>query len=266
MVNMQTEKFLTVLIVEDEPDECDAFLQYIESHGSNIQIVGIVNNANEALQYVKDTLPDVIILDLELHKGSGNGITFLTTLKSSRVSFTPFILITTNNVSRITHDKVRQLGADFIMLKCQNDYSAKSVIDFILSMKDIIFDSQRKHQIVTVATQSPDTKKKSLEKRVLAETNKIGISPKVTGRKYLIDCILFIIAGNNNYIKEVAKKYQKTDASVERAMQNAINGAWRTGDIEDLQKYYTARISSEKGVPTITEFLYYFAEKIKIEY
>ena len=46
-------------------------------------------------------------------------------------------------------------------------------------------------------------------------------------------------------------------------MQNAIARAWRTTPIEDLLRYYTARISSEKGVPTITEFIYYYAAKLK---
>ena len=48
-------------------------------------------------------------------------------------------------------------------------------------------------------------------------------------------------------------------------MQNAIEKAWKTSCIEDLKKYYTARISSSRGVPTMTEFIYYYAEKIKNE-
>lgn len=62
---------------------------------------------------------------------------------------------------------------------------------------------------------------------------------------------------------EIAQIYSKSDASVERAIQNAINCAWRRTDIADLIKYYTARISSEKGVPTLMEFVYYYAEKLK---
>ena len=49
-------------------------------------------------------------------------------------------------------------------------------------------------------------------------------------------------------------------------MQNAIAKAWRTTPIDDLLKYYTAKISSDKGIPTITEFIYHYANKLKIEY
>lgn len=64
----------------------------------------------------------------------------------------------------------------------------------------------------------------------------------------------------------IAQKYGKTDASVERAMQNAINRAWRTGNVEELLFYYTARINPSRGVPTITEFISYYANKLKSEY
>ena len=67
----------------------------------------------------------------------------------------------------------------------------------------------------------------------------------------------------NNLCTTIGDKYSKTDASVERAMQNAINNAWRSNDIDELLKHYSARINSDRGVPTLTEFVYYYANKIK---
>ena len=61
----------------------------------------------------------------------------------------------------------------------------------------------------------------------------------------------------------IAEKHKVSTPSVERAMQNAINKAWKTSDIDTLEKYYTGKISSEKGSPTITEFIYFYANKIK---
>ena len=49
-------------------------------------------------------------------------------------------------------------------------------------------------------------------------------------------------------------------------MQNAINRAWAISNIDDLLENYTAKISSSKGVPTLTEFIFYYANKIKNEY
>ena len=66
-----------------------------------------------------------------------------------------------------------------------------------------------------------------------------------------------------NLCSIVAQKYKKTDASVERAMQTAINHAWRNTDIESLERYYTTYINPQKGVPTVMEFIYYYSSKIK---
>ena len=64
----------------------------------------------------------------------------------------------------------------------------------------------------------------------------------------------------------VARKWNKAECSVERAMQNAINRAWNTADTADLLKYYTAVIKSDRGVPTITEFIYYYAQQIRPDF
>ncbi len=58
-------------------------------------------------------------------------------------------------------------------------------------------------------------------------------------------------------------KYKRSTSTISRAMQNAILYAWRISAIEDLTTYYTAKINYETGVPTPTEFIYYYANKIK---
>lgn len=260
------DKPLTVLIVEGEQEECRAFIRYIDSV-ENVRLVGITNNDKKAVEYVKDHLPDAVILDLELHKGSGNGITFLTTLDKMRSMYSPYILVTTHNISRITHEHVRQLGVDFVIVKSQEDYSAKTVVDFLRALKKTIQDSQKKmRNEIGLSEDSPAEMKQRLTARVTTEIDQIGISPKALGRGYLIDAIIFRIEGRAQLIAAVAQKYSKSDASVERAMQNAINKAWNTVHPDDLMLHYTSRIHPEKGVPTLIEFIYHYANKLVIEY
>ena len=64
----------------------------------------------------------------------------------------------------------------------------------------------------------------------------------------------------------IAENHRKSEASVERAMQNAINRAWKTSDINELLYHYTAKINSTRGNPTITEFICYYANKLRNEY
>ena len=60
----------------------------------------------------------------------------------------------------------------------------------------------------------------------------------------------------------LSEKYNKSKESIERAMQNAINRAWQTNNPKELSKYYTARIRSDRGVPTLMEFVHYYANKL----
>ena len=64
-------------------------------------------------------------------------------------------------------------------------------------------------------------------------------------------------------IQFLVGKYKRASSTISRAMQNAILHAWRISALEDLNTYYTAKINYETGVPTPTEFIYYYADKIK---
>lgn len=257
------ERRLSILLVEDDEAACREIMQYIDEL-DDLELVGTTNNSDEAVKYVKCLLPEAVILDLELHQGGGNGLLFLRTLKQLDLSFYPYILITTNNSSPITYEYARQLGADFIMAKHQSDYSSKNAVDFLRMMKSAILNKRTCKSPEQNTTESPGQRKKRIIKKINLELDNIGISPKAVGYKYLTDCIELIIdQPTNNLCSIIGAKYGKTDSSVERAMQNAINKAWRTSDIDDLAEHYKARISSEKGVPTITEFIYYYANKVK---
>ena len=256
---------LSILLIEDEPQACQEMVSQVETT-SDVKLVGVTNNIVKAMEYVTDFLPDAIILDLELHKGHGNGLAFLDALKKMELLVSIYVLVTTNNISHITHESARKMGADFIMVKSQEDYSAKSVIEFLISLKNVLH-SNRKISQLTANADTLEEKEQRKMNRIITELDRIGIAPNAKGRNYLIDGIQFVINGQTEKIySSIAAKYDKKEASVERAMQNAITRAWTVTHIDDLETYYTARIHSSKGVPSIMEFIYYYAEKIKSGY
>lgn len=260
------EKSLTVLLVEDDQKACQEMIACIDAL-CDMTLIGITNNAARAIEYIRDYLPDAVILDLELHYGSGNGLLVLQELKQMLLPVKPYVLITTNNSSTPTYEAARRLGADFILSKHQEGYTAKSAVDFLQIMKPVIQSRVGAASPEHAAAEAPANREKRLRQRITSELNLVGISPKVVGYLYLTEAILLVIDHPmQNLSSVIGAKFNKTNSSVERAMQNAINKAWRSSDIEDLLTYYTARINSDKGVPTITEFVYYYAGKIKNEY
>lgn len=254
---------LNIILIEDDTLACKHFAEYVDVT-EDVSIITVTNNSYHALELIEEYLPDAIILDLELNQGKGNGLQFLQDLARLSLPFKPYILITTNNSSTVTYDYARQLGADFIMSKHQEDYSERTAIDFLKMLKDIIQKNISTQHPNYEITESATQREKRLTRLINIELDCIGISPRVIGYKYLTDAIFLVLnEQTNSFCTTIGQKYSKTNASVERAMQNAINSAWRSNDIDELLKHYTARISSEKGVPTLTEFVYYYANKIK---
>jgi hypothetical protein len=60
----------------------------------------------------------------------------------------------------------------------------------------------------------------------------------------------------------VAISRKSSYSAIIRTMQTAINNAWESTAIEDLNVHYTARIDIRTGVPSPTEFIHFYADKI----
>ena len=256
---------INLLVVEDDADTCFEYENYCKEL-DDVFLIGTSAHSDEAVKITEEFLPNVVVLDLELQKGSGSGMKYLIDINKSMIKVHPYILVVTNNVSPITQSIVRNAGADFIIVKSQADYSVEMVVNFLRSIISKIPDMNP-----NFPTSSPAIKKRieedynqRLVKRITTELDIIGISPRFKGRNYLRDAIEMICHKEQTYIcNEVAKKYGKTSSSVERAMQNAIDHAWKTTDTTTLEEHYRAYVNPDKGVPTLTEFIYYYADKVK---
>lgn len=253
---------LNLLIVEDDINTINEYKASIRNF-DNFYLVGTTNNSSEAVNMVKEYCPHAVILDLELHLGSGNGLIFLKQLSELALPYKPFILVVTNNISNVTHSISRNLGADFVITKNQNDFSCKMVLEFLSSIAQSTINSNLNSSSAAQAA-ADISNRETLRDKISTELDLIGISSKLKGRQYLADAIEITYNQRvSNLCSIIAKKYSKTDASVERAMQTAINHAWRNTDIESLERYYTTYINPQKGVPTVMEFIYYYSAKIK---
>ena len=147
------KKELNLIIIEDDESICQRFTEYADTK-TDISVIATTGNSYHALDLIQEYLPDALILDLELNYGKGNGLLFLQKLNNLSLPFMPYILITTNNSSSITLDYARQLGADFIMSKHQEDYSEKYAIDFLRMLKNIILDTIKKKLTLSAGTKS----------------------------------------------------------------------------------------------------------------
>lgn len=263
------ENKLEILLVEDDEQDCIELIKAVDNKPDYFNLIAVTNNSERALQHVQDSQPDAVILDLELHHGGGDGIDFLMKLKDAKLPRTPYILVTTNNISTLTHETARNLGADFILTKNQKNYSADYVLGLLKATKSIILNrrSVTNAEGVISYEETPTLKEKRIQNRIDTELLKLGVNPKDVGYDYLVEAIAMIMKEPITRICGViGKNHNKTEASVERAMQNAIDRTWRNADTDVLEKNYTAIIRSDRGTPTVTEFIHFYARKIKPDF
>ena len=255
---------MSLLLIEDDELECERFKNYVESI-ENVKLIGITNSSNQGLEYFKTYTPEAIILDIELHKGEGSGLEFIEKIKDYTIEFTPIIVVTTNTSSNILYNKLHDDGADLIFYKKQKDYSPKLVISALQTKRKSLYKFNNLDKNVTQESKADHENK--IANKINSELDLIGISSHLKGRKYIYDAIMYLLKENNNEQKEsvfnyLANLYKKSSSSISRVMQTAINYAWRTSAPEDLEIYYTAKINYNTGVPTPTEFIYYYFQKI----
>ena len=255
-------KPMKILIIEDDINDCNNFISCIKNR-EDIELVAITDSDVEGLRYVKTKKPEGIVLDLELNNsknGNTDSLEFLSDMKKLKLNYEPIVIVTTHVNSKRTYDILHRKGVDLILYKDQPKYSCDLVLNRFIALRKPIANEN--------ATIEDEIKsaEEQIEFCINHELDKIGVTTKLKGRRYLHDAILYLIQNeksNISVIQYLTSIYKRSGNTISNGMQNAINYAWRVSPIEDLTTYYTARVNYETGVPTPMEFVYYYARKIK---
>lgn len=250
-----------IIVIEDEEDEIEKF-KVVVNRRKDAEIIASTNSSDEGLKLVKKLNPDIVILDLELTNGRGSGFEFMEGIKKFKSR--PQIYITTNVYSNNVYGYLYKEKVDFIFYKQQESYSAEAVINMIMTLKD--FNNKPKQ--IEKAEEKDEDEINLISDKINEELDLIGVSSHLQGRKYLFDAIFYLLSKESEDSKMsinqyLLSRYKKPSSTINRAMQNAIIHAWRISSIDDLEKYYKAKINHETGIPTPAEFIYYYEKKIR---
>lgn len=256
---------MKILILEDDPMDCKKFVDCINNR-NDFELIATTDSDEEALRYVASKEPDGIILDIELNNsisGNTDSLDFLKNLKSLNLEYQPIIIVTTHVNSKRTYDIFHKNGADIILYKDHPSYTCNQVLNKFLALRD---SSQTKSSLETFKDNIIKTENK-ISDYIYKELDLIGVTPKLKGRQYIHDAILYLIQNSNNsdisVVQYLTKIHKKSSNTITNGIQNAIIHAWRISSIEDLSVLYTAKVNYETGIPTPMEFIYYYVDKIK---
>lgn len=256
-------KPMKILIIEDDVNDCNNFINCIKKR-KDIELVAITDSDIDGLKYVKTKQPEGIILDLELNNsktGNADSFEFLDNIKRINLNINPIIIVTTHVNSKRTYDILHRKGVDLILYKDHPKYSCDHVLNQFINLR--VSSNENVETSIEDLLKNEEDKISNL---INYELELIGVNPKLKGREYIHDAILFLIQNENSnisVIQHLTNVYKKPASTITNGIQNAIIHAWRVSAVDDLLKYYTSTINHETGVPTPMEFVYYYRDKIK---
>ena len=165
-----------VLIVDDNSEFVVSLYKYIQMEITYIKIIGIASNGNEALEYIKKTKPDIIILELKMPKL--NGIDFLKKINDEDIK----VIIISGEIQFINE----------LFLK---DYC---------NIKKIYikpFDIYKLKEDFSSLRESTDTyEDKELAQIINKELQVFNFNKTSIGYKYLIECIIEVFKHQDKII------------------------------------------------------------------
>ena len=106
---------VSILLVEDDTRTCRELEDCLDGE-SELELLGITSSSIEAFQMVCDMLPDVIILDLELHEGGGSGLSLLKALQNAPVDVHPYADV--SGSERDTHGVYQRGSCGGRIIRC----------------------------------------------------------------------------------------------------------------------------------------------------
>lgn len=229
-----------------------------------IEIIGAVDNGEEAYELFVSDKPNIVVFDLLMPVYDGYSL--LQKMNKHGVDISTKLIMTTPLTSDLLISEAFCQGVDYIILK---PYDAKMAADKIkrvyMRMNEII----REGTIISNKVLEPDfTLKKEdksvayIETLISDKLNEIGIPARLKGYRYMITAVKEVIKNEGALegvtkilYPDVAKKHNSTPQRVEKAIRHAIEVAWSVDDQSNIKQEFSYIISTGKERPTNSEFI-----------
>jgi len=269
------QKPIRVLLADDNREFLEVLKEYILSQ-SDMQLVGLAYNGNEALDLIYREQPDLVVLDIIMPHLDGLGVLekLQGEIKRPRV-----IILTAFGQESMTQRAV-QLGADYFILKPfdletlgKRIRQLHGVVPLVKYNNDKIGDNTLATSVVSSAPSMTmaSSSTRNLEVEVTRMIHQMGVPAHVKGYQYLRDAIVCVVqdvallgAVTKELYPMIAEKYNTTPSRVERAIRHAIELAWDRGNIEFMNRFFGYTINVDRGKPTNSEFIAMVADKLRM--
>ncbi len=253
----------TVLLADDDKQFTAGLRDYLLTQ-ERIADVFIADNGREAVELIKETKPDFVILDVIMPLLDGAGV--LMTLRKTKLSKPPHIIAISASSNVQTCDRMTSLGAEYYMIKPQTE-------EYIYSVIMTLAGEPAPITAITAASADGVNEEVRLETIVTNFIHELGVPAHIKGYQYVRTAIMMVVENMDriNYITKIlypaiAEKYNTTASRVERAIRHSIEVAWVRGKTETMEEVFGYTVHTGKGKPTNSEFIAMVADRIRLEY
>jgi two-component system response regulator (stage 0 sporulation protein A) len=263
---------VTILIADDNSDFANTLASYIEKEEC-MEVIGMARDGKEAVEMLKTTQPDVMLLDVIMPHLDGLGV--LEKINELNIKKPICIMLSAVGQDKITQRAI-ELGAQYYVVKPFDINLLLKRIKDIKNFQPSQFKSmginrEIKTQYIEIA---PEGKKneENLEALVTNIIHEVGVPAHIKGYQYLREAIMMVVNDidiinqiTKQLYPEIANKYTTTPSRVERAIRHAIEVAWGRGQQEAVESIFGYTVSAAKGKPTNSEFIAMIADKLRLE-
>ncbi len=251
------------VVVADDNDIVRQMIVDTLSEDEGIEVVGSAADGAVAVQLIKETHPDIVLLDLIMPMVDGIGVMETIEADEKYGEKKPRYIVISAAGSQDIVNQALQTGAAYYIMK---PFSEETLIKRV---KRIAGETPVEPYTVRNNDNTVGGEE-DVEQRVVEILRLLGVPVRMVGYKYLRDAILLAVADTEslmsvtkNIYPEIALKHGTSSGNVERNIRYVIESTWnnkRSSKPEDTLLRDLFRNSIQK--PTNSEFILACSERI----
>lgn len=256
------------VVIADDNERIRQNLQEIISKEKDMSVAGSACDGMEALEIIRTSHPDVVLLDIIMPRMDGLGVMEEIKKDNNILKKPSFIILTAMGQENVMEEAL-SLGAKYVLLK---PFDYNTLIKKIRQVKSGTGVTGKREFINLDEKMQEQNEDYQLEIIVTNIIHEIGVPAHIKGYQYLRDSIIMSVNDMdilNSITKQlypaIAKMHKTTSSRVERAIRHAIEVAWNRGKMDTINELFGYGIQAGKGKPTNSEFIAVIADKIRLE-
>lgn len=257
-------------IVDDNRELCEVLKKNFD-HCDDFEVKFIAEDGVKAIELIRNTEVDVLILDSVLPHIDGMGV--LEAINEFELTKYPHVIMISAFGQDTVIQKAVSLGVSYFLVKPLNIQILEKRIRQ-LSKKEFASTKRedQQYKLRHASLRKEFTYENDLEIEITNLIHEIGVPAHIKGYQYIRDAISIVVADRDilsAVTKElypmIAEKNNTTPSRVERAIRHAIEVAWNRGRIETIDALFGYTVQHDKGKPTNSEFIAIIADKLRLE-